>query len=309
MARSFVYGIQLRAAQRMLNFDYSVAEQAPSILLTEGSRRRHQHIVNFAHSQSVYSSTLECFTYPQLKAIASQGDIQRREGLGSVVLVIGPATHSIGSVGGVSGISSVSGRGSGTITAGITNINGLNGIPRYGLSGTTTTIVPHQHSPVVGSQLSSAGYRPGSTSTTSALTSAQRGGGVAAGGVGRTNTNGRNGTPTMIATVNLAQIAGSSSAAGVGSSTSNPGCSPSSSTTTLTRPGPLGLCRSSAYTGVLASLFYGCTGVCAPRVARGEVSARFGCVVVDEKNGWESVVQLAEPYIYERKKRFTILHL
>ncbi|KIL55173.1 hypothetical protein M378DRAFT_649041 [Amanita muscaria Koide BX008] len=42
----------------------------------------------------------------------------------------------------------------------------------------------------------------------------------------------------MMATVNLAQIAGSSSAAGAGSSTLNAGCPPSSSTTP-TRPGPL----------------------------------------------------------------------
>ncbi|PFH49373.1 hypothetical protein AMATHDRAFT_76221 [Amanita thiersii Skay4041] len=128
--RSFVYGLQPRAIQGMLDFDYSCGRSAPSVaamiypfgghhiqkfywgtketllpVYTSVKEAVSKHpdvdvVVNFASSRSVYSSTLECLTYPQLKAIAliAEGVPERhaREILWKAkqkgVLIIGPAT-------------------------------------------------------------------------------------------------------------------------------------------------------------------------------------------------------------------------
>jgi ATP citrate (pro-S)-lyase len=128
--RSFVYGLQPRAIQGMLDFDYSCGRSAPSVaamiypfgghhiqkfywgtketllpVYTSFKDAVAKHpdvdvVVNFASSRSVYSSTLECLTYPQIKAIAliAEGVPERhaREILWKAkeagVLIIGPAT-------------------------------------------------------------------------------------------------------------------------------------------------------------------------------------------------------------------------
>lgn len=128
--RSFVYGLQPRAIQGMLDFDYSCGRPTPSVaamiypfggdhiqkfywgtretllpVYTSFKEAVAKHpdvdvVVNFASSRSVYSSTLECFQYPQLKAIAliAEGVPERhaREILWKAkekgVLIIGPAT-------------------------------------------------------------------------------------------------------------------------------------------------------------------------------------------------------------------------
>ncbi|KXN82778.1 ATP-citrate synthase, partial [Leucoagaricus sp. SymC.cos] len=128
--RSFVYGLQPRAIQGMLDFDYSCGRAAPSVaamiypfgghhiqkfywgtketllpVYTSVKEAAAKHpevdvVVNFASSRSVYSSTLECFEYPQIKAIAliAEGVPERhaREILWKAkekgVLIIGPAT-------------------------------------------------------------------------------------------------------------------------------------------------------------------------------------------------------------------------
>lgn len=128
--RSFVYGLQPRAIQGMLDFDYSCGREAPSVaamiypfgghhiqkfywgtketllpVYTSVKEAATEHpdvdvVVNFASSRSVYSSTLECFEYPQIKAIAliAEGVPERhaREILWTAkekgVLIIGPAT-------------------------------------------------------------------------------------------------------------------------------------------------------------------------------------------------------------------------
>lgn len=128
--RSFVYGLQPRAIQGMLDFDYSCGREAPSVaamiypfgghhiqkfywgtketllpVYTSVKEAAAEHpdvdvVVNFASSRSVYSSTLECFEYPQIKAIAliAEGVPERhaREILWTAkekgVLIIGPAT-------------------------------------------------------------------------------------------------------------------------------------------------------------------------------------------------------------------------
>jgi ATP citrate (pro-S)-lyase len=128
--RSFVYGLQPRAIQGMLDFDYSCGRATPSVAAMiypfgghhiqkfywgtketllpvytslKDAVAKHPEVdvvVNFASSRSVYSSTLECFEFPQLKAIAliAEGVPERhaREILWKAkakgVLIIGPAT-------------------------------------------------------------------------------------------------------------------------------------------------------------------------------------------------------------------------
>ena len=128
--RSFVYGLQPRAIQGMLDFDYSCGRQTPSVaamiypfgghhiqkfywgtketllpVYTSFKEAVAKHadvdvVVNFASSRSVYSSTLECLEFPQIKAIAliAEGVPERhaREILwlanAKKVLIIGPAT-------------------------------------------------------------------------------------------------------------------------------------------------------------------------------------------------------------------------
>ncbi|KAJ3531896.1 hypothetical protein NM688_g7504 [Phlebia brevispora] len=128
--RSFVYGLQPRAIQGMLDFDYSCGRETPSVAAMIypfgghhiqkfywGTRetllpvytsvadaiKKHPDVdvvVNFASSRSVYSSTLEIFEFPQIKAIAliAEGVPERhaREILhlakAKGVLIIGPAT-------------------------------------------------------------------------------------------------------------------------------------------------------------------------------------------------------------------------
>ena len=128
--RAFVYGLQPRAIQGMLDFDYSCGRETPSVAAmiypfgghhiqkfywgtketllpvytsVEEAVRKHPDadvVVNFASSRSVYSSTLEIFQFPQIKCIAliAEGVPERhaREILHTAkskgVLIIGPAT-------------------------------------------------------------------------------------------------------------------------------------------------------------------------------------------------------------------------
>jgi ATP citrate (pro-S)-lyase len=128
--RSFVYGLQPRAIQGMLDFDYSCKRARPSVAAMiypfgghhiqkfywgtretllpvytslEEAVKKHPDVdvvVNFASSRSVYSSTMECLGYESIKAIAliAEGvpERQAREILWKAkekgVLIIGPAT-------------------------------------------------------------------------------------------------------------------------------------------------------------------------------------------------------------------------
>ncbi|KDQ10996.1 hypothetical protein BOTBODRAFT_35757 [Botryobasidium botryosum FD-172 SS1] len=128
--RSFVYGLQPRAIQGMLDFDYSCGRETPSVAAmiypfgghhiqkfywgtketllpvytsTEEAVKKHPDadvVINFASSRSVYSSTLEVLKFPQIKSIAiiAEGVPERhaREILHIAeqkkVLIIGPAT-------------------------------------------------------------------------------------------------------------------------------------------------------------------------------------------------------------------------
>ncbi|KAI0696061.1 ATP-citrate synthase [Cerioporus squamosus] len=128
--RSFVYGLQPRAIQGMLDFDYSCGRETPSVaamiypfgghhiqkfywgtketllpVYTSVAEAVKKHpdvdvVVNFASSRSVYSSTLEIFEFSQIKSIAliAEGVPERhaREILHLAkqkgVLIIGPAT-------------------------------------------------------------------------------------------------------------------------------------------------------------------------------------------------------------------------
>jgi ATP citrate (pro-S)-lyase len=128
--RSFVYGLQPRAIQGMLDFDYSCGRETPSVAAmiypfgghhiqkfywgtketllpvytsVEEAVGKHPEvdcIVNFASSRSVYSSTLDVLRFPQIKSIAliAEGVPERhaREILHLAkdkgVLIIGPAT-------------------------------------------------------------------------------------------------------------------------------------------------------------------------------------------------------------------------
>jgi len=128
--RSFVYGLQPRAIQGMLDFDFSCGRETPSVAAmiypfgghhiqkfywgtketllpvytsVEEAVKKHPEVdvvVNFASSRSVYSSTLEVFKYPQIKSVAiiAEGVPERhaREilhlAIQKGVLIIGPAT-------------------------------------------------------------------------------------------------------------------------------------------------------------------------------------------------------------------------
>lgn len=128
--RSFVYGLQPRAIQGMLDFDYSCKRARPSVAAMiypfgghhiqkfywgtretllpvytslEEAVKKHPDVdvvVNFASSRSVYSSTMECLGYESIRAIAliAEGvpERQAREILWKAqakgVLIIGPAT-------------------------------------------------------------------------------------------------------------------------------------------------------------------------------------------------------------------------
>ena len=98
--RCFVYGLQPRAVQGMLDFDFICKRTTPSvagIIYTFGGQfvskmywgtsetllpvyqsvdkamAKHSDVdtvVNFASSRSVYSSTMELMEYPQIKSIA-----------------------------------------------------------------------------------------------------------------------------------------------------------------------------------------------------------------------------------------------
>lgn len=98
--RCFVYGLQPRAVQGMLDFDFICKRSTPSVagiiytfggqfvskmywgtsetllpVYQEVSKAVAKHpdvdvVVNFASSRSVYSSTLELMEYPQIKTIA-----------------------------------------------------------------------------------------------------------------------------------------------------------------------------------------------------------------------------------------------
>ncbi|KAH8917048.1 ATP citrate lyase isoform 2 [Atractiella rhizophila] len=128
--RCFVYGLQPRAIQGMLDFDYACGRQTPSVSaivyefgshhiqkfywglketllpvytsLAEACKKHPDAdvIVNFASSRSVYNSTLEALKHAQIKAIAliAEGVPERhaREILLKAqkanVMIIGPAT-------------------------------------------------------------------------------------------------------------------------------------------------------------------------------------------------------------------------
>ncbi|RHZ63682.1 hypothetical protein CDV55_107429 [Aspergillus turcosus] len=128
--RCFVYGMQPRAVQGMLDFDFICKRSTPSvagIIYTFGGQfvskmywgtsetllpvyqdvtkamAKHPDvdtIVNFASSRSVYSSTMELMQYPQIKSIAiiAEGVPERRAREIMVtakekgITIIGPAT-------------------------------------------------------------------------------------------------------------------------------------------------------------------------------------------------------------------------
>jgi ATP citrate (pro-S)-lyase len=128
--RCFVYGLQPRAVQGMLDFDFICKRKTPSVagiiytfggqfvskmywgtsetLLpvyqeTEKAISKHPDVdvvVNFASSRSVYSSTMELLQYPQIKTIAiiAEGVPERRAreiahaAQKKGVTIIGPAT-------------------------------------------------------------------------------------------------------------------------------------------------------------------------------------------------------------------------
>lgn len=128
--RSIVYGLQPRAIQGMLDFDFSCGRATPSVAAMVYPFGGHHVqkfywgtketllpvfasmkeaiakcpeadvVVNFASSRSVYQSTLECLEFPSIKAIAliAEGVPERhaREILWAAkrknVMIIGPAT-------------------------------------------------------------------------------------------------------------------------------------------------------------------------------------------------------------------------
>jgi ATP citrate (pro-S)-lyase len=128
--RCFVYGLQPRAVQGMLDFDFICKRKTPSvagIIYTFGGQfvskmywgtsetllpvyqevpkaiAKHPEVdvvVNFASSRSVYSSTMELMNYPQIKTIAiiAEGVPERRAreiayvAKKKGVTIIGPAT-------------------------------------------------------------------------------------------------------------------------------------------------------------------------------------------------------------------------
>ncbi|WVQ83248.1 hypothetical protein IAT38_005387 [Cryptococcus sp. DSM 104549] len=128
--RSFVFGLQPRAIQGMLDFDFSCGRKTPSVaamiypfgghhiqkfywgtketllpVYTSVAEAIKKHpdvdvVVNFSSSRSVYASTLDILTFPQIKAIGiiAEGVPERhaRELLHLAVkknvIIIGPAT-------------------------------------------------------------------------------------------------------------------------------------------------------------------------------------------------------------------------
>ncbi|ORY83471.1 citrate synthase-like protein [Leucosporidium creatinivorum] len=128
--RSLVYGLQPRAIQGMLDFDFACGRKTPSVaamIYPFGGHHVQKFywgtketllpvfasmadaiakcpeadvVVNFASSRSVYQSTLECLEFPSIKAIAliAEGVPERhaREILWAAqrknVMIIGPAT-------------------------------------------------------------------------------------------------------------------------------------------------------------------------------------------------------------------------
>ncbi|RSH86479.1 citrate synthase [Apiotrichum porosum] len=128
--RSFVFGLQPRAIQGMLDFDFSCGRKTPSVaamiypfgghhiqkfywgtketllpVYTTVAEAIKKHpdvdcVVNFASSRSVYSATLEILSFPQIKSIGiiAEGVPERhaREILHLAeekgVMIIGPAT-------------------------------------------------------------------------------------------------------------------------------------------------------------------------------------------------------------------------
>ncbi|KAF2706592.1 ATP-citrate synthase-like protein subunit 1 [Pleomassaria siparia CBS 279.74] len=129
-SRCFVYGLQPRAVQGMLDFDFICKRKTPSvagIIYTFGGQfvskmywgtsetllpvyqsvekamAKHSDVdtvVNFASSRSVYSSTLELMEFPQIKSIAiiAEGVPERRAreilhvAQKKGITIIGPAT-------------------------------------------------------------------------------------------------------------------------------------------------------------------------------------------------------------------------
>jgi ATP citrate (pro-S)-lyase len=128
--RSFVFGLQPRAIQGMLDFDFSCGRKTPSVaamiypfgghhiqkfywgtketllpVYTSVAEAIKKHpdvdvVVNFSSSRSVYASTLDILTFPQIKSIGiiAEGVPERhaRELLHMAtskgVIIIGPAT-------------------------------------------------------------------------------------------------------------------------------------------------------------------------------------------------------------------------
>ncbi|KAK8847415.1 hypothetical protein IAR55_005273 [Kwoniella newhampshirensis] len=128
--RSFVFGLQPRAIQGMLDFDFSCGRKTPSVaamiypfgghhiqkfywgtketllpVYTSVAEATKKHpdvdvVVNFSSSRSVYASTLDILTHPQIKSIGiiAEGVPERhaRELLHLAVkkgvIIIGPAT-------------------------------------------------------------------------------------------------------------------------------------------------------------------------------------------------------------------------
>jgi ATP citrate (pro-S)-lyase len=128
--RSFVFGLQPRAIQGMLDFDFSCGRKTPSVaamiypfgghhiqkfywgtketllpVYTSVAEAIKKHpdvdvVVNFSSSRSVYQSTLDILTFPQIKAIGiiAEGVPERhaREllqlAVSKGVIIIGPAT-------------------------------------------------------------------------------------------------------------------------------------------------------------------------------------------------------------------------
>ncbi|WVR04638.1 hypothetical protein IAU60_001649 [Kwoniella sp. DSM 27419] len=128
--RSFVFGLQPRAIQGMLDFDFSCGRKTPSVaamiypfgghhiqkfywgtketllpVYTSVAEAIKKHpdvdvVVNFSSSRSVYASTLDILSYPQIKSIGiiAEGVPERhaREllhlAVKNGVIIIGPAT-------------------------------------------------------------------------------------------------------------------------------------------------------------------------------------------------------------------------
>jgi ATP citrate (pro-S)-lyase len=128
--RSFVFGLQPRAIQGMLDFDFSCGRKTPSVAAmiypfgghhiqkfywgtketllpvytsVEDALKKHSDVdvvVNFSSSRSVYATTLDILQFPQIKAIGiiAEGVPERhaRELLHAAVakgvIIIGPAT-------------------------------------------------------------------------------------------------------------------------------------------------------------------------------------------------------------------------